>query len=281
MKKKYVIKASGKQEEFDIKKFKQSIKRCGGSKKLAEELAQQLLSKKDIITTKQLYQFAKKQLCKINRPIAARYNLKQALFEFGPSGFPFERFVAEVYKKQGYLTDIGKVLQGWCIHHETDVIAKKDSSYYLIECKFHTHQGIKSPVQTPLYVKARFEDILKKQAAQKSKIKQFEYAVIITNTRFTKDAQRYGICAGIQLIDWSHPKRNNLPKQIEKTKTYPITTLTTLQQKHKKELLKNNIILCNQLYKYKELLHKIGLSQKKIKAVLAEAAGVCTITIKK
>lgn len=278
MKKKYVIKASGEQEEFNIEKFRRSLRRCGAPDSAINRLAQEVQTNPNLITTKQIYKFALQKLCKISRPVAARYNLKQAIFDFGPTGFPFERYVAELYKAQGFTTEVGKVMQGRCVSHETDVIAHKDNNHFLIECKFHNHQGIKSPVQTPLYVKARFEDLVAYWQTTQQHAQELHGAYVITNTQFTTDARQYGECAGINMIDWSYPKKESLKEQIDTTGAHPVTALTSLTKHQKKELLYNNCILCRDVPHHTKVLKLLGLSDKKIQAILAEAKGVCEIT---
>ena len=47
--------------------------------------------------------------------------LKQAIMELGPSGFPFEQFVAELLKCRGYQIKVGVIVEGHCVNHEIDV----------------------------------------------------------------------------------------------------------------------------------------------------------------
>ena len=69
-------------------------------------------------------------------------------------------FIAELFKQQGYKVEVGKILQGNCVSHEIDVIAVKENQLNLMECKYRNQPGVAVDVKTPLYIKARFEDVL-------------------------------------------------------------------------------------------------------------------------
>ena len=89
------------------------------------------------------------------------YKIKQALFELGPSGYPFEMFIGELLKYQGYDVQVGKIVKGLYVKHEVDVIAIKDNRTFMVECKFHSSGSKKSDVKVPLYIDSRFRDIEK------------------------------------------------------------------------------------------------------------------------
>lgn len=63
--------------------------------------------------------------------------------ELGPSGFPFEKFISEILKFQGFAVQVGVIVEGHCVKHEIDVVAEKGEEHFMIECKFHNTQGIK------------------------------------------------------------------------------------------------------------------------------------------
>jgi hypothetical protein len=123
-----VVKASGVMEPFDEEKLRKSLRRSGAEDALINQIIRELSDQwHDGITTKSIFKRAFKMLKRRNRPYAARYTLKQAMFDFGPSGFPFEDFVAEVLKSQGYEVETRKILPGACIRHEMDVVAQKEN----------------------------------------------------------------------------------------------------------------------------------------------------------
>ena len=76
-----------------------------------------------MITTKKIYKIAFIALRKKSRKLSAHYSLKNALLEFGPTGYPFEVFVSKLLKTQGYNVEVGQIIQGKCVTHEVDVVA--------------------------------------------------------------------------------------------------------------------------------------------------------------
>jgi len=103
--------------------------------------------------------FIRKSSGKKSPSIAARYNLKRALMELGPAGYPFEQFVAHIFSAQDYETIINQIISGNCIDHEIDITATKASKHFMIECKFHNRTGLKTNIKVILYIQARFEDV--------------------------------------------------------------------------------------------------------------------------
>ena len=77
----------------------------------------------------------------------------------GPTGFPFEQFVAEIFKAEAYSTITDQIVQGKCVEHEIDVVAWKEKELIMVEAKFHTDFNLKSDLKIVLYVKARYDDI--------------------------------------------------------------------------------------------------------------------------
>ncbi|HAD97890.1 MAG TPA: ATPase, partial [Cryomorphaceae bacterium] len=119
-----VTKYSGEKAPFDVEKLRQSLQRSGAKEKVIDAVVEQVLPiLYEGISTKEIYKKAFALLRKKERPAAARYNLKKALLQLGPTGFPFELYVAELLKAKGYETRTGQIVQGNCVQHEVDVIA--------------------------------------------------------------------------------------------------------------------------------------------------------------
>lgn len=272
---KYVIKSSGEQELFSVEKFQRSLRKAGAKQEQIEQLTQKVLADPLLQTTYDIYRYAYEQLLKQAPPVAARYNLKMALSELGPTGYPFEHFVATIFKEQGFETAIDQTLPGFCVTHEIDIILKKDSKHYMVECKFHAIH-LKANVKIPLYIKARFDDVLKVLHHQES-VAEFHQAWVVTNTQFTSEAIIYGECVGLNMISWSYPKDRGLAYMIDAYGIHPITTLTSLTRKQKQALIKEGLVLCKDAAASRHLLEKIGLHKKKIDQVLYEAQVVCEL----
>src|SRR5688572_21304966 len=97
-----IKKASGELSEFSDEKLKASLLRSGASEETATQVLETVREHLyEGMPTKKVYRIAFNELKKTKRPVAARYKLKRAIMELGPSGFPFEKYIAEILKAQG------------------------------------------------------------------------------------------------------------------------------------------------------------------------------------
>ena len=159
-----IRKASGEIEPYDEAKLMQSLRRAGAEERLVEEVAADLRDWLfDGVSTRKMYARAFSLLRRKNRMSALRYRLKKSIFELGPTGYPFERLVGEILKKQGYETEVGRIIAGHCVDHEMDVIATKGNEQVFVECKFAMDQGKSVSIQVPLYMRSRVDDIVRKK----------------------------------------------------------------------------------------------------------------------
>lgn len=270
-----VIKASGQKEPFSERKLKRSIKRAKVPRKLRTKVLQNVESKLyDGISTQEIYSNISGFLGKSSAPhTQARYGLKKSLMELGPSGFPFEKFIARVLAHLSYKTQTNIIIQGKCVEHEIDVIAEKNNKRFMLECKHHTQPGARSDVKVALYTQARFNDIKENNHG-----KPFNNVWLVTNTKASTEAIKYAECIGMRIIGWSYPRTQNLQDLIESTGLQPVTCLTTLSQEHKRQALNQGIVLCRELME-KDKLQNIGLGFSKIKIsqIKKEANAVCKI----
>ncbi|MFD1096294.1 restriction endonuclease [Salegentibacter chungangensis] len=272
-----IIKASGEKAHFNMEKVETSLRRAGVSQEdidyITNRLARELY---DGISTKEIYNRAYGYLKKINNSSASRYKLKKAIYELGPTGFPFEKFIAAILQNTGYQVEVGKILPGKCVNHEIDVIARKDGRNTLIECKFHSDQGRNCDVKIPLYIHSRYKDILDQNRTSKNKdANKFEECWVVTNTRFTADAHTYGKCANLFLLSWDYPKSSSLKKRIDSSGLYPITVSTLLTGREKQFLLSRDVVLCRELINDKFYLDHLGVSEKRQKKILHEMENLC------
>ncbi|SFC93933.1 ATP cone domain-containing protein [Flavobacterium phragmitis] len=273
-----VIKHSGHVVPFDIEKLKNSLQKSGASPDLIEKCLNQIQDQiYDGITTKQIYKLAFAILKKAASGDAARYNLRSALQMLGPDGFFFEKFISLLYAEEGYKTKTNLILQGKCVSHEVDIVLKKENRISMIECKFHNSREKSSDVKVPMYILSRFNDLQTKQHTLFSNNETINSCIIVTNNRFTKDAETFANCSKIELLSWDYPKNNNIKNKIDETALYPITCLTTLSLFEKEQLLILNIILAKDLITNSESLYKIGLKEKRIKNILKEASQICKL----
>ena len=265
----YVIKASGEKEKFKPKKVLGTLLRAGASKKLAGEIVKKVEAKVyDGIKTRVILDTALDLLKNKKPEVGAIYDLKRAIMELGPTGFPFERFFAEVLKNYGYQTQVGKIFRGKNITHEVDVTAKKDSTY-MVECKYHNALGIYTNLKVALYVYARFLDLKK----------NFNYPWLATNTRLSRKAVAYAKGVNMKITSWQYPKNENLQKLIEDKKLYPITMLKSVNKSVKWKLSSSGIVLVKNLLDYdlQELKIKIKIQEDLLKKAVDEAKKIYNV----
>ncbi|WP_297694505.1 ATP cone domain-containing protein [uncultured Eudoraea sp.] len=272
----FIIKASGDKVLFSEEKLRSSLKRSGADSKLISQIL--TLVKEELydgITTKELYNRAYSFLRRKKPVYASKYKLKKAIYELGPTGFPFEKFLSSVLKYSGYKTEVGKTVVGKCVSHEIDVVAEKNGSIIIIECKFHGEQGRNCNVKIPLYIYSRYQDIKNTEDNSISNIREPDECWVATNTRFTKDAIIYGNCTGLYLLSWDYPKGNSIKDRIDRLGLYPITVSTLLTKREKQFLLSRDVVLCRQLLKDSFYLDHLGVSDTRKTKILKEVGSLC------
>tara|TARA_R110002072_G_scaffold166080_1_gene319298 strand:+ start:5558 stop:6376 length:819 start_codon:yes stop_codon:yes gene_type:complete len=268
---------SGEKAEFDKSKLKHSLERSGASDLVIQKVINEVtLSLYDGITTKEIYKKAFDLLRKTSQPsTAARYKLKKAIMELGPTGFPFEKFVGKILSYEGFKTQVGVIVKGHCVNHEIDVIAQKNNQHFMIECKFHSDAGRYCNVKIPLYIQSRFKDVEAQWAKQSGHDNKFHQGWVVTNTRFSGDAIQYGRCVDLYLLSWDHPIKDSLKERIDRSGLHPITCLTTLTKNEKQQLLDKGIVLCTDLISHPKLINSLEISKRRQKNILHETHELC------
>ncbi|OIQ18738.1 restriction endonuclease [Lacinutrix sp. MedPE-SW] len=275
-----IIKASGEHVKFSTEKLKSSLHKSGADNATISQIINSVKGELyQGISTKEIYNRAFALLKKSKNIYASKYKLKKAIYELGPTGFPFERFIASILEYSGYSDiKVGIILQGKCVTHEVDVIAKKNNLNIIAECKFHSERKNKCDVKIPLYIQSRYQDII---ANYKGKPNCPNQGWVVTNTQFTKDAIAYGKCIGLQLLSWDYPENNALKDKIDRLALYPITVSTLLTSREKQFLLSRDVVLCRQLIKDKFYLDHLGVSEKRKQKIITEISELCSKYIQK
>jgi len=278
----FITKASGERHAFSEEKLRNSLLRSGASPKVVDTIITAVLANLyDGITTAQIYDIAFRMLRQRRKGPAAKYKLKNALMELGPTGFPFEQFMARVFGRLGFETQTGQLLEGKCVRHEVDVVARKGKEQYLVECKFHQQKGVCCDVKIPLYIRARFDDIEERLSrTEEGKSRSFT-GWVATNTHFTRDAITYGLCAGLHLLGWDFPAKGSLRELVDEYGIHPLTCLTTLTRQEKQQLLEKNIVLCSELKDHEPLLKSMvhGDRLEKLRAECAHLLSPPTLVL--
>lgn len=274
----YIKKGNGEIELFSFDKLKNSLQSAGASKDVIDTILFEIQPViYDGMSSNEIYRKAFAILKKHNKICASRYSLKRALFDLGPTGFPFERLVAALLKQKGYKTKVSVILKGACVTHEIDVLAEKDGNVYAIECKFHSDAKGSSSVKVPLYINSRFLDIQKQWNTNSKNKTHLKQGWLVTNTRFSQDAIDYAECVGLTLLSWDYPKNNGLKANIDSMALYPVTTLTTLTKKEKHQLISKDVVLVKELNNATNMMKSIGISEVRVKRVIDEVKQLCAI----
>lgn len=257
-----IIKASGEKENFSTKKLATTMREAGASKRLINETVFLVKSKiKSNTTTEEILNIALKNLKK-EPGVAERYNLKRAMMELGPTGFPFEEYIAEVLRNYGYTTTTDLSLKGKVIYQEVDIVAEKEKKF-MIECKYHNEPGTDTRLQPAMYTYARFLDLSQHK---------FDQPWLITNTKCTVDAIGYAKGVNLKITSWNFPKDESLIKLISKKNLYPVTILF-LNKEIKEKLLINKIVLLETLAEkdIKELYKRTNIPIKELEKIQNKA----------
>lgn len=272
----FVTKSNGASVPFSSEKIKQSLKRSGAAPELIEQILNELYKQVyPDMSTHLIYKAAYDILKKSSGQVAGRYRLKQAIFELGPSGFPFEQYIGELFRQAGYSATTNQLMTGHCIAHEVDIYAVKGKRTYIIECKYHQLQGTHCDVKIPLYIQSRFKDIEWKIKEMSNKQQQAYQGWLITNTRITSDATQYASCIGLNMLSWDYPAGKGLKDVIDKTGLYPITCLATLSHHEKYMLLQQGVVLCRTLIEKPAHLSAANITGLRYQIALTEARHLC------
>ena len=275
-----VIKASGKEEVFDFGKLIQSLVRSGAPEDVAADIARRVeVQVAPSAHTRHIYRVAKKMLRKYNHASEMKYSIKKALASLGPSGFPFEKYFAKILAAYGYTVALDRILEGFCVSHEVDVIASKDHERCVIECKYHTEGGKATDVKVAMYVHSRVEDIKKASALNKDGL-PITQGWLVTNTRCTSDAIKFAECTGLKIVSWRYPEAGSLESMIEGKRLYPVTILSSMKKQSLDVLLRNNIVLAQDIADRgeEEFIRESGLDIRTARALKSEADKICPCT---
>lgn len=266
-----VKKMSGEQEVFQPAKLCSSIERAGAPKDLALSVCQAVEERvQPGDSTTKIFREALRYLIQEDRTTAARYKLRRALDELGPTGFIFEQYVEALLQAHGYETKRNVMMAGECVTHEVDVYAKKGNLEYLVEAKYRNQHAIKTHIDQVMYADARLMDI---ERRAKKDGRDAQYVMwVITNTTFTSQAIKYGKCRGVKLVSWNYPRKHSLESMIVRKKMYPITVLSSLSRQARDQFVQHNMVLAQDilLYTTEQLVREFHISMRQARALISE-----------
>ncbi len=286
-----IRKANGTIEEFDEKKLIKAISQTGAKIDVAYDICKYVKDKcaesyKDNqpIRTDYIYRLAFKHLKNVSKASALKFSLKRSMLEIGPSGFPFEKFIAHIWQHEGYNAITGQMVYGGCVSHEVDVVAWKKDELIMVEAKYHSDAGSRTDLKNALYVKARYDDISQNHFSISSFDPKVTHSMpdemsptltegwLITNTYFSDTAITYANCNNLKLMSFDYPDGASLQDKIIEYSLYPITCLTTINHEEKKKLIERDIILCQTLHNSRHALSEIGIETDRIYLILEEVS---------
>jgi hypothetical protein len=273
-----ITKSSGLHEFFDLQKLAHSLTRSGAPPDVAFDIAEKVEKQiSPLSSTRAIYRLAKKFLRQYNRASGMRYSLKKALYDLGPSGYPFEKYIARILKAHGYTAEVDKIMDGYCVKHEVDVVASKEGKHFMNERKNHMNGGSSTDVKVALYVHSRFLDIKKAYESLPGNDGSIHEGWLVTNTRCSTDAVKYAECAGLKIMSWRYPEKESLEKMIESRRLYPVTVLPAARKKSLEPLFKNDIILAQDIadMEWETFLKKSGLDRDTAEALKNQADELC------
>lgn len=273
----HVLKADGTLESFNESKLRESLRKSGASDTVAlgivAHVGRELVNG---ISTTDIYRHAFSVLAAKQKRASARYSLRRSLLALGPTGFPFEKFIGELFKRRGFSVLLDQMVRGKCVEHEMDIVAWNQEKLIMAEAKYHHELAYKSDVKVALYVKARLDDLYAAEFNFGNQKKLAE-GWLITNTKFTEKAIRYSECSGVRLLGWNYPQSENLHDAIEKAGIHPVTCLTALSEGQKRALMEQGIVLCESIKNERAKLRSIGLTEQLIDEAEAESRILCPV----
>jgi len=263
-----VLKNDGTLETFDRRKVEGALVKSGASGSLAREVTDIVEGKmREGMKTSEIYRLAFETLASYKPGAAFRYGLKRALMDMGPEGYPFETYVGAVLAAHGHEVKLRQILNGKCIQHEVDVVARKMDKTTMYECKYHNKPGLRCHIQNALYTYARFLDLRDAGA--------IEAGALATNTKFSYDVIQYAQCVKLGLLGWSYPNAGSLQELIEGKKLYPVNMLTGVDRHIFYRLHSANIITVKEfLLATDSQLVKASVPSKAIEKIRQQAREV-------
>ena len=242
----FVTKADGKKELFDREKVVRTCLRMGAARQVAETVAKKIeTSLYDGIETQKILQMIFRQLSRHEPVVKHKIDLRKAL-SLMKSKPDFEFFIRALLSEHGYEVTPNQILNGKCVEHEVDAIARKDGLTYIVEVKHHSNYHVLTGLDVSRVARAVFEDVTEGFELRLNSLK-IDKAMIVCNTKFSEHAERYAECRGIKNIGWNSPPDLNIQTMITEKKLYPITYLKGLTITTTERLTQAGIILLKQL----------------------------------
>jgi hypothetical protein len=268
----FVTKADGTRQLFDREKVVKTCLRMGASRKIADDVAEKVEDRLyDGISTSKILQITFRLLRRYKPTIQHLLDLRKGL-SLMDSKPEFEKFVQVLLAHTGFEVTPNMLVKGRCVEHEVDAIAKKDGLTYFVEAKHHVSYHTPTGLDESRIARAILEDVTEGFELGKSDLK-IDRAMIVTNTRYSEHARRYGKCRNILQIGWSSPPNFSLQNMIEEKNLYPLSCLRGLKSETKTKLVNSEIVLMKQLFEEKPstLARRTGVQKETLQQIIEKA----------
>jgi len=267
----FVKKADGSSQPFEKSKVIRTCLRMHASEEHARAVADKVESKiYEGIPTKEILRMIFFYLKNYRPEVKYRIDLREAISLMRPKP-DFENFVFLLLKEYGYEASPPQLIQGNCVEHEVDVVARRGNETVYVEVKHHFQHHTFTGVGVFLEAWSTFMDLLEGYEQHKNNFK-FNKLLIVCNTKFSDHALQYARCKNITYIGWNVPEKS-LEAMVEEKKFYPITLLKNMDRRIETRLGDNGIILLKQLVEtdFNELLKKTGMEKSKLRVIREKA----------
>jgi hypothetical protein len=260
-----VRKADGSLQPFDRDKVARTCLKMGADRQTAYAVAEKVERRlHEGMPTATILQMIFQLMRKHKPRIRNFLDLRKALSLMG-SKPEFEVYVQALLARSGFEVTPNQLLVGRCVEHEVDAVARRDGVTYFVEVKHHFKYHTPTGLDESRIARAVLEDVVEGFALGKSELK-IDRAMIVTNTRYSEQASRYGQCKGILQIGWSSPVDHGLQSMIEGPNLFPLSCLKGLSLDARLKLAMSGIALFEQVVEEDamELARKTGLSRQLI-----------------
>lgn len=249
----------------------------GASREIAEEVARRVeKSVHDGMLTSKVLQMTLGLLRRYEPAIRHVLDLRRGL-SLMDSKPEFEVFVQVLLAHSGFEVSPNMILSGRCVEHEVDAIAKRGGVTYFVEAKHHVNCHTLTGLDESRIARAILEDVTEGFELGGCDLK-IDRAMIVTNTRYSEHAVRYGKCRDIIQIGWNSPAGLSLQSMIEENNLYPISCIRGLKRETRIKLVSKRIVLMKQLFEEKpsKLARETGIPKDQLRDFIAKAETIIT-----
>lgn len=265
-----IVKMNGEVDDFSRQKILASCERSGASHELCSKIADSVESRVyPGMQTKEILSIIHSMLKVDDKHSAVRYKLKDAISKLDPEIHEFEFFVVRLLSYEGYKTQHSPEpkVQGQCVDHEIDVVARNGQEIAIVECKHHYRDHTFTGLDTPMRQWARLDDIVAGYKLKRRNSINATSAWVLTNTKYSEHAVRYSKCRGIKLVGWNYPRGGSLNEMIERYRAYPLT-MAGLTHSDREKLVLNGIFnVLDFLHADEFMLKRIGFEEYRVRRV--------------